>query len=191
MATTQSDPRDGSEESKPMMNQRAIVVFVSLCLLYVVVFVLAIIMVLNDHPFYFVMAFLPFIPFVLYLNRQILCIVACGWKKRFLSNHVRAPVPRDFYDWSEERTFIRVGGMNVSWPLARWRCGPQGISLKIFLLGEFYLPMECIVSVRMTSHWNWRCRIVHASPDIKSPILTSGVVHRLISSCLPECAEAD
>jgi hypothetical protein len=188
MTSTDVPPRiDRGEEL--LWNKRAIAAFVGQSVLLLVgwlglfvgAFWVSPLVQLMAIPFLFVV--------ILLLNRTVLSVVVCGWNRSRLSNHVRVEVPPAFHHWREAYSFARIGWMNVSWPLARWRCGPQGLALSIFLLGEFYLPMECIVRIQKTSLW--RCRIEHTSPDLKSPIITGSGVQRLIVSCLPECLPAE
>ena len=187
MTTTDVPPRIDQGAESPW-NKRAVAAFlgqivvfvIGWCALFVGAFLVSPLVLLLGIPLVFVV--------LIFVNRTIFSIAVSGWRQSRLSNHVRAEVPSSFRDWREVRSGVRIGGSRVSAPIARWRCGPQGLTLSIFLLGEFYLPMECIVRVQKTSLW--RCRIEHASPDLKSPIITGGGVYQLIVSCLPQCVEA-
>lgn len=188
MTTGDIPPRIDHGAESPW-NKRAVTAFVGLilafvigwCALFVGAFVVSPLVLFLGIPLVFVV--------LVFVNRTIFSIAASGWRQSRLSNHVRAEVPPSFGDWREARSSVRIGGLRVSAPIARWRIGPQGLALSIFLLGEFYLPMESIVRIQKTTLG--QCRIEHTSPDLKSPILAGSNVYQLIVACLPQCVETE
>jgi hypothetical protein len=188
MTTTDIPPRIDHGAESPW-NKRAVAVFVAQIAVFVVGWCASFVGAFVVSPLVLFLSMPPVLVVLIFVNRTIFSIAVSGWRQSRLSSHIRAEVPPSFRDWREVRSSVRIGGLRVSAPIARWRIGPQAVALSIFLLGDFYLPMESIVRIQKTSLW--QCRIEHTSPDLKSPILTGSNVYQLIVACLPQCMETE
>lgn len=93
----------------------------------------------------------------------------------------RTPLPPESTALDVVRcSWIQVGGLFSTIPTVTWTIYPTGLGIKIFMIGQVFLPRKLICSLNRNT--KGQCVISHACAEIRSPIYGPGWLCELMDA---------